>query len=1054
MKSRRMIIAAIVVIAALVAGVLWWTGRTETTENSDQSGQVLLTRAVERRTLRDEMTIRGVLERARESTITAAVDGRITTLWVDDGDTVEEGDPLLAVSGRTSVAVNADTAFFRPLDIGSRGSDVTQLEQILSDAGFSPGPIDDLYTNETRGALALWQSQYGYPGGGPEPGETITLTLNQSAAGYTVGAQNSASVTIDPTRDPSRVSIDPSSDGAVSGGGGDTPTGSAFGWAALAQANQINLLPPAATVSEGQPIVYTVVSSVPAPAGGFTVNIVYTGTALAGNDYAPTATTVTIAEGATSTSFTVSSVDDETVEVDPQLTVTIEADGVTTSAADLGPTTTATTTIIDDDVPELNIAVSPASVIEGQTATATITASSAPINAISVNIGTGILAPTGSATPGTDFDALPSVVTLPAGALTVTFPVVTQTDDTTENGEDAVIGITAGSGYSVGASDNAILAITDNGLGTIPAISISATTLSVNEGGTIVFTLQADTTLPDDIDINLEYTGSVSSGTDYDSPDDSFVTLSAGTQTATVTVATLDDLVTEPTETLQVRVLPGAGYTISSPASEAVDVIDNDLPEISLVGGGIVYEGSTAGVTLISDQPLTRDITVALSIGGSATLNVDYEAPNTVATLPAGSTSSSVIFPTLNDKVLESDETVSVSMGGSAFFTPGPQTTAQFTIVDREEDAGPSLTITSSAATVPEGASVTFTVTASRPSSKEVPIRLVLSGTAENSVDYVIGEQDWVIPPNQNQLIIQVPIRQNEAIEGDESLIVSLSNIGGYRVAMPSSASVTIVDEDVPELTLRGGNIVLGEGDEATFVIEADQPVAEDTSVSYSFAGTAISGQDFEALTGTVTMLRGRRTAEVPITLISDDVQFQPSDMIAGTWPARIGSVVVDDGQTVVPGSPLIETTVNDVAIKIIAAPSDFAELAVGQRAEVEIEASDTTFGGSITQLDESPTINDAGVENYEGRVEVDGDLPQVDGANASVKILIDEAVDAIVVPVQAVLQGTDGDEVRVVDPTGEVTRVQVTTGLGEDSWLEIRSGLNDGDIVLIEVQS
>ena len=58
-------------------------------------------------------------------------------------------------------------------------------------------------------------------------------------------------------------------------------------------------------------------------------------------------------------------------------------------------------------------------------------------------------------------------------------------------------------------------------------------------------------------------------------------------------------------------------------------------------------------------------------------------------------------------------------------------------------------------------------------------------------------------------------------------------------------------------------------------------------------------GADFEVLTGNFTFPRGHTRHSLVIQTIDDDVIFIPSDLIVADWPARIGTVFVDEGETV-----------------------------------------------------------------------------------------------------------------------------------------------------------
>ncbi len=262
-----------------------------------------------------------------------------------------------------------------------------------------------------------------------------------------------------------------------------------------------------------------------------------------------------------------------------------------------------------------------------------------------------------------------------------------------------------------------------------------------------------------------------------------------------------------------------------------------------------------------------------------------------------------------------------------------------------------------------------------------------------------------------------------------------------------------IEDDDQPELTLEGGGTV-GEGGSIVVRIKASEPPSSDVSVDYSVSGTATMGSDYEVLTGTINLPAGRSHVDLVVTTIDDDVIFVPSDMIVAPWPARVGTVFVDEGQTVQLGQELLTLTEPDFTIKLFANPTDRSELEVGQVVTVDIEAGNQKSDGFISQLDDVATINGSGAETYEGVVEISGDLVAVDGANVTIDVTLDERIDALVVPRAAVSQdGTGNDIVRVVDPdTLVVTPTRIVTGLQDGSFTEVVDGLTGGEVVIVDV--
>jgi multidrug efflux pump subunit AcrA (membrane-fusion protein) len=87
------------------------------------------------------------------------------------------------------------------------------------------------------------------------------------------------------------------------------------------------------------------------------------------------------------------------------------------------------------------------------------------------------------------------------------------------------------------------------------------------------------------------------------------------------------------------------------------------------------------------------------------------------------------------------------------------------------------------------------------------------------------------------------------------------------------------------------------------------------------------------------------------------------------------------------------------------------------------------------------------------GKISV-GDLGAADGAAVSIDVNVQAANNVLSVPIAAVKQnGLGQDVVRVIDLAhgGRVTDVPVRTGLADSSYMEIDSGLTEGEVVIVE---
>jgi HlyD family secretion protein len=72
------------------------------------------------------------------------------------------------------------------------------------------------------------------------------------------------------------------------------------------------------------------------------------------------------------------------------------------------------------------------------------------------------------------------------------------------------------------------------------------------------------------------------------------------------------------------------------------------------------------------------------------------------------------------------------------------------------------------------------------------------------------------------------------------------------------------------------------------------------------------------------------------------------------------------------------------------------------------------------------------------------------------IEVVLEERVDAIVVPIAAIRQdGTGNDVVVVVDEeTGNTTETPIVTGLQEGSFTEVLSGLSGNELVIVDVDN
>ncbi len=158
-------------------------------------------------------------------------------------------------------------------------------------------------------------------------------------------------------------------------------------------------------------------------------------------------------------------------------------------------------------------------------------------------------------------------------------------------------------------------------------------------------------------------------------------------------------------------------------------------------------------------------------------------------------------------------------------------------------------------------------------------------------------------------------------------------------------------------------------------------------------------------------------------------------------------------GNTITANSPVYKITDLDPLLAYLYVPErDFRKLAPGQRARVEVDAlPGQRFEARIARV--SPVIDpDSGT--FKVTVEVDDDSGALKpGMFGRFNIEYDRRTDTVLIPRAAMLRDDDQASVFVIEE-GVARRRSVTTGYGSGNQLEILSGLDVGEEIVIVGQA
>jgi hypothetical protein len=205
-------------------------------------------------------------------------------------------------------------------------------------------------------------------------------------------------------------------------------------------------------------------------------------------------------------------------------------------------------------------------------------------------------------------------------------------------------------------------------------------------------------------------------------------------------------------------------------------------------------------------------------------------------------------------------------------------------------------------------ASATFAVSLSTPTDAPVSVAYATSpGTATAGTDYVTASGVVTFPPGSVVRTVSVQVAGDLVDEPNETFTLALSAPSGLTIG-DGQALATIHDDDAPP-NFAAGDCAVVEGDAGTvpcsFAVTLSGPSAFPISVDFFTAsGTAISGSDFTALSGSLSFAPGQAGPVVLAPGVLGDTAVEPDESFtlvlqnavnAALPPAPLTATILDD---------------------------------------------------------------------------------------------------------------------------------------------------------------
>ena len=554
-----------------------------------------------------------------------------------------------------------------------------------------------------------------------------------------------------------------------------------------------------------------------------------------------------------------------------------------------------------DDLPVVSVAATDATATEPTTDTTAsdkgafrISRTGSTTNALTVYFSVG-----GTATSGTDYTAIGTSATIPAGSDHVDVTVTPKYDTASDSNETVVLTLTSKTTYTLGSPSTATVTIVNTPIYTIAAANGTANPSVAAAGATVTITANAPATgkvfdkwTSNDVTFanatsstttftmpaknvtvtatytNVQYNITVSNGTAK--VNNTAVTKAAAGATVTVTANTPaagKRFSTWTSNDVTFANAASSTTTFTMPAKNVTVTANyiDDLPVVSVAATDATATEPTTNTTA-SDKgtfrisrtgSTTNALTVYFSVAGTATSGTDYTAIGTSATISAGSDHVDVTVTPKYDTTGESDETVVLTLSSkTTYMLDDLAKTAIVTIKDN--DPYHDITVIGGTADkIRAKADEIVTITANLPTNKGLKI-----WNTDDNVEFVgsiLAATTTFTMPAHDVTITASFIDKSKM---PAVSVRSTTNAGDDTAMEPSSATAS--------------------ADKGKFTFTRTMPtgLTGALTVYFDIRGTAVNGTDYKNIASNVTFAANSTSVAVEIEPLFDGITDEPIETV------------------------------------------------------------------------------------------------------------------------------------------------------------------------------
>ncbi|WP_162527436.1 IPTL-CTERM sorting domain-containing protein [Casimicrobium huifangae] len=385
-----------------------------------------------------------------------------------------------------------------------------------------------------------------------------------------------------------------------------------------------------------------------------------------------------------------------------------------------------------------------------------------------------------------------------------------------------------------------------------------------------------------------------------------------------------------------------AVFTISGP----VNVTEGGATANAVVTCTGALDGNNTAITV----PFTT--TNALN-------NFTTSASPVTFTACAGATQNIVVTPRGDDATVQGPVSGTIVLGTPSAGSLGATTTATVNVADN--DTLPVFGLVKAGACAEPTTSCTFTVVRESGITNNTAVGFTISGTATRGTDYTLNDSNCGGPviagnsithtqaaPSGGFTIAVCPI-DDTAVEGAETVVMTLNTGAGYTLGAVATQTQSIADDDSPQVVTLAVNGPVSEAGGVltyTFTRSGGSAAAQAATLTVNTTAPATSSRYSTTCGASITFAASTSTATCTVTAIDNvAVDGNATATVAVAAPTVAGAYTV--------GSPSSATgTINDddVAVNAVAGNTgSAASMGITEGAVARFSVSCPTLAAPFT---------------------------------------------------------------------------------------------------------